>query len=67
MTLHHSVRHILDTRAAEVAKDIEHTEACLRSLDGEVRRTQQALFALRSEEQAIADARRLLTEIQEES
>lgn len=63
MTLHHSVRYILDTRAAEVAKDIEHTEAALVSVSAEFDRTVATLNALRDEEQAIADARFLLTEL----
>jgi hypothetical protein len=68
MTLHHSVRHLLDTRAADVAKDIDHTEACLRRIGEELDRTLAVLHNLRAEERAIADARRLLAElsIQEE-
>jgi hypothetical protein len=65
MTLHHSIRNLLDQRAADVAKDIDHTEAALTHVMGEYDRTVAALNSLREEEAAIGDARRLLGELQE--
>lgn len=63
MSLHHTVRHTLDTRAAEVAVDIDNTEASLRRLRNETLSTETVLKQLRNEEQAIIDARNLLEEL----
>jgi hypothetical protein len=65
MTLHHSIRNLLDQRAAEVAQDITNTEAALTNVMAEYDRTVAALNSLREEEQAIADARRLLANLEE--
>lgn len=60
MTLDPKIRHILDVRAADVAKDIDHTNACLANVRAEMVRTRATLAELRQEENAIIEARKLL-------
>lgn len=66
MTLHHTVAWTLDRRAAEVAQDIENTEAAIRLVRGGLEQHEAVLASLREEEQAIADARNLLERLTQE-
>lgn len=63
MGLHLSIRNLLDTYAAEVARDIDNTECRLRAIRSELSTVNVTLERLRIEERAIVDARDLLQNI----